>query len=58
MHQCEYKDTGFNLKKLMKKATIISSKEALKDKEPFDWPTEVADGTKKVLVNEKGIHIE
>ena len=58
MHQCEYKDTGFNLEELMKKATIISSKEALKDKKPFDWPTEVVDGAKKVLVNEKGIHIE
>ena len=35
---------------------VVSTKEALSDVMPFDFPKEVYDGTKKILVDKKGIH--
>lgn len=38
--------------------SIISTEEALKDVTPIDWPEDVLNGDKKVIISKEGITIK
>lgn len=46
---------GLNIKELLKSrpSTIVSTKEALKDVEPFNWGEDVVSGKVKVIITDK-----